>query len=261
MTTTATPTSPSQHVRRSPAAVVLRTEVRLFLREPGALFWIMAFPALLLIVLGFIPTFREPSDDLGGQRVIDIYVPITVLLAIIMASVQTMPSTLATYREQRILRRIATTPAKPRHLLTAQYVIHTGAVLLGTLIVLLIGRLVYDVQLPGAAGAYLLILALALAASLALGGLIAGVTSTARAAATVGTVLFFPMMFSSGVWVPVQVLPDLLRDIVALTPLGAATLALDEAAVGQWPDLRHVAVLVVWALGLGALAARYFRWE
>jgi ABC-2 type transport system permease protein len=253
--TTTRPSTPS------PAAEVLRTETRLFLREPGALFWIMAFPPLLLLVLGAIPTFREPSEDIGGQRVIDLYVPIAVLLAIIMASVQAMPAVLSTYREQRILRRIATTPARPRHLLIAQYVLHAAAVTIGSVVVLMLGRLVYDVRLPGSVGAYLLVFGLALAASLALGGLVSGLVGTARGAATLGTVLFIPMMFTSGVWFPVQVMPGLLGDVVALTPLGAASLALDQAAVGDWPDVKHLVVLLVWTLGLGGSAARYFRWE
>jgi len=68
-------------------------------------------------------------------------------------------------------------------------------------------------------------------------------------------------MFTAGVWVPVTVLPGLLGDLVALTPNGAAALALDEAAAGRAPDLLHVLVLLAWTFGLGALAARYFRWE
>ncbi len=45
---------------------VLRTELRLFRREPGALFWILLFPTLLLVILGSIPGFRHHEADLGG---------------------------------------------------------------------------------------------------------------------------------------------------------------------------------------------------
>jgi len=247
--------------KTSPARAVLRTETRLFLREPGSLFWVMAFPVLLLLILGSIPTFREPAEDLGGQRVIDLYVPITILLATIMGSVQSMPAVLSAYREQRILRRIATTPARPWHLLAAQYVLHGAAVVIGAVVVLLVGRLVFDVGIPGSPAAYLTVLSLALLASLAVGGLVSGVARNTKMSATLGTVVFIPMMFTSGVWLPVQAMPGLLRDIVELTPLGAASVALDQAARGSWPDLQHVVVLLCWVFGLGALAARYFRWE
>jgi len=247
--------------RRSPARSVLATEARLFCREPGALFWIVAFPVLLLCVLGAIPSFRDASDDLDGRRVIDLYVPVTVLLSAIMAGVQAMPAVLTAYREQRVLRRIATTPARPWHLLAAQYVLHGGAVVTGSVVALVVGLVVFDVDVPGSPGAYVLVLALALVACLAIGGLIAGVSRTTKVSATIGTIVFLPMMFTAGVWLPVSAMPGLLGDIVSFTPLGAAALGLDEAALGHWPDAQHVVVLVAWTLGLGALAARSFRWE
>lgn len=71
---------------RIPPGAVLTSEARLFLREPASLFWIVAFPTLqLLLILGAIPAFREPSDDLAGRRVIDLYVPICILLAVATA--------------------------------------------------------------------------------------------------------------------------------------------------------------------------------
>ncbi|MGH1563235.1 ABC transporter permease [Mumia sp. DW29H23] len=245
----------------SPAAAMLRTEGRLMLREPGSMFWIVAFPTILLCVLGAIPSFREASDDLGGIRVIDLYVPIVVLLSAIMASLQSMPAVISAYRENQVLRRYATTPARPTQILMAQWVIHGAGILAGSILAVTVGRLVYDVSLPGSPLTYLGIFVLAVLANLSTGGLIAGLAPSTKASAAIGTVVFFPTMFTAGVWLPVTVLPGLLGDIVALTPNGAAALALDEAAAGRSPDLLHVLVLLAWTVGLGALAARYFRWE
>jgi ABC-2 type transport system permease protein len=245
----------------TPARAVLRTEFRLFLREPGALFWITAFPPVLVVILGLIPPFRESDPAYGGERVIDLYVPISILLTAIMAAIQSMPQVLSAYREQRILRRYATTPARPWQLLAAQFVLHGGAVVVGTALVLLIGRLAFDVEIPGAVLPYLLVLVLALCAALTIGGLISGLSRTAKGTAAIGGAVFVAMMFTSGVWVPVQAMPGLLRDLVELTPFGAAVRGMDQAAVGDWPDLHLWVVLVAWTVGLGALATRYFRWE
>lgn len=102
---------------------------------------------------------------------------------------------------------------------------------------------------------------LTFAALLALGGIIAGVAPNTRLASTIGTILFFPLMFTAGVWIPVQAMPGLLGEIVELTPLGAAAVAMDATALGQWPALVQVLVLVAWTIGLGLLAVRFFRWE
>lgn len=245
----------------NPARTILRTESKLFLREPGGLFWIVAFPTLLLIILGSIPSFREHSKDLGGARVIDLYVPISILMSAIMASVQIMPTILTTYREQRVLRRVATTPARPSQLLLAQYVLHGAAVILAAILVLLIGRVAFDVSLPGSAPSYVLIFVLALLACLAIGGVISGVSRTAKISTMLGTITFFPMMFTAGLWAPVQTMPHVLRTIVELTPGGAAARGMDQAALGNWPSAHFLLVLVVWTVGMGTIAARYFKWE
>ncbi|MFG2958474.1 hypothetical protein ACGF5O_32740 [Streptomyces sp. NPDC048291] len=58
---------------------VLRTEFRLFGREPGAVFWVFLFPTLLLVILGSIPSFRGADKSLSGLRPVDAYVPVAVL--------------------------------------------------------------------------------------------------------------------------------------------------------------------------------------
>lgn len=243
-----------------PSRAVLAAETRLFLREPASLFWVLVFPTLLLVVLGAIPSFREPDPD-TGMRVIDLYVPISIMLAAIMAGVQALPAVVTTYRERGVLRRIATTPARPGQLLAAQYAIHSVAVVVAGVIVTLVGGLVYKVPLPEAPLAYLLVLALMIGASLAVGGVVASVAPTAKVATAVGTALFFVMMFTSGLWLPVPAMPDVMAEIVRMTPLGAAALGLEAAQQGNWPAWRDLAVVVVWTGGLGTIAVRYFRWD
>ncbi|MGW0855760.1 ABC transporter permease [Streptomyces sp. NPDC002690] len=242
-------------------AAVLAAEARLFGREPAALFWIIAFPTLLLTILGLIPSFREADETLGGLRVIDLYVPVVVLLSMIVAGAQTMPGVLTGYRERGILRRLSTTPASPKSLLAAQIVLHGAAILLSVLLALAVGRLAFGVELPKQLTGYALAVVLTALAGLALGATISALSRTTRIAQTVGTIVFFPMMFSAGVWAPVRTMPDLLRDIVSLTPVGAAAQALDQAARGDWPSWSHLGITGLWAVLLIGAAVRWFRWE
>ncbi|MBR7744278.1 ABC transporter permease [Phycicoccus sp. BSK3Z-2] len=244
-----------------PTTALLRTEARLFVREPGAWFWILVFPTALLCVLGLVPSFREPSPDLGGARVLDLYVPVCVLFAVLVAGVQTMPTVLATYRERGIVRRLRTTPLSPASLLLAQAVVHAALVVVSVVLVLTVGWLGYGSPLPAQPLGYLLALLLAVAAMTGVGALVTAFSRTTKIAAAVGSVVLFPMMFTSGVWLPVAAMPEGLQRVVLLSPLGAAARALTDATAGDVPALVDLAVMAGWALVLGAAAVRWFRWE
>ncbi|MFF1417160.1 ABC transporter permease [Streptomyces sp. NPDC058280] len=245
----------------SASTAVLRTEARLFLREPGSLFWVILFPTLLMTILGLIPTFREADAALGGRRIIDLYVPIAVLLALITAGIQAMPPVLTGYRERGILRRMSTTPVRPASLITAQLTLHGVSALCSAVLVIAVGRLAFDVRLPAQPAGYALALVLTAASALALGATVSAVSRTQKIAGAVGSVVFFPAMFTAGVWLPVQTMPENLQRIAQLTPFGAASEALDQAMRGGWPGWDHLGVTALWAVLLTGAAARWFRWE
>ena len=242
-------------------SALLRTETRLLLREPGAWFWILVFPVGLLTALGFVPSFREPSPDLGGAQVVDLYVPICVLFAVLVACVQTMPTVLATYRERGVVRRLRTTPLSAGSLLLAQATVHAVLVIVSVALIIGFGRLRYGTPLPGHPLGYLLALLLAVAAMTAVGALITAVSPTTKVVAAVGSVVLFPMMFAAGVYLPVAAMPEGLQRVVLYSPPGAAARALTDATSGGFPAGTDFAVLVGWAVVLGAAAVHWFRWE
>ncbi|MBV2353345.1 ABC transporter permease [Streptomyces sp. J2-1] len=243
------------------STAVLRTEIRLFGREPGGIFWILLFPTLLLVILGSIPSFRQPDPSFGGLRPVDAYVPVAVLLGLIVGGVQSMPQTLTGYRERGILRRMSTTPVRPGALLTAHMCVYGGAALCSALLALAVGRLAFGVALPRQGAGYALALLASVLVALALGSVVTALSRTTKIAGAIGSAVFFPSMFCAGVWLPVQAMPDALARGVGYTPFGAAAEALNRTAAGHWPGWAHLGVLAVWFVLLTAGARRWFRWE
>ncbi|NHI18876.1 ABC transporter permease [Phycicoccus endophyticus] len=246
--------------RSAGARALLWTEARLFVREPGAWFWVLVFPTALLCAIALVPSFREPTPDLGGARVLDLYVPVCVLLAVLVAGVQTMPPVLTSYRERGIVTRLRTTPLSAGTLLLAQVLVHAVAVLVSVVLVLVVGRAGFGVPLPASPLGYAVALVLVVAAMSGLGALVTAVSPTTKVAQAVGTSLLFPMMFTSGVWLPVQVMPQLLGQVVGYTPLGAGAQALGDAMAGAFPSALDLGVVAGWAVVLGVAAVRWFRW-
>jgi ABC-2 type transport system permease protein len=242
-------------------AKLTASELNLFLREPLAVFFVLAFPSILVGILGSIPGFREPNPELGGLRVIDLYVTISITLSLAILALQGTPVVLANYRERGVLRRLSTTPVHPAKLLVAQLAANLLAFVASTALVLAVGRIVFDVPLPQQPGAYLVAFALATAALFAMGLFVAAIAPNGKAGNAIGTILFFPVMFFAGLYVPREVMPETLRRIGDLTPLGAGEHALRDAAAGLWPHTGQIAVLGAYIVVFGLAAARLFRWE
>ncbi|MGH3587835.1 MAG: ABC transporter permease [Pseudonocardia sp.] len=237
------------------------TETRLLFREPLSVLFALALPPLLLVVLGSIPSFREPVGALGGLRVIDRYTPVIVAMGIAMLALNVLPQQFATYRDKGVLRRLRTTPVNPAVMLGAQLQMCTVLSVATTAVALIVARAAFDVDLPGNPSAYLVAFLLSALAMLAIGLLVASLAPSGTAAGGIGTVLLFPVLFFAGLWMPRDTMPDVLRTISDLTPLGAGVQALQDATAGQWPQLWQVAVMLGWTIVAGGLAARYFRWE
>jgi ABC-2 type transport system permease protein len=237
------------------------TETKLFFREPMIVFFALAFPAILLVILGAVPTFREPDEKLGGLRVIDLYVPIIVAMGLAVFALSGLSQLFATYREKGVLRRMRTTPVKPSLMLGAQLLMSTVLSVVTMVVVLAIGRLVFDVGLPRQLPAYLTGYLLAAMSMFAIGLLVASLAPNGKSAGAIGTVLFFPLAFFAGLWIPRDSMTGVLRSISDFTPLGAGVQALQDASAGGWPQLLHLAVMLGWTIVAGGLAARYFRWE
>jgi ABC-2 type transport system permease protein len=238
-----------------------QAEFRLFLREPALLFWIFVFPSLLVVILGSIPAFREPIADLGGVRVVDLYTAIAVVLTLASLAFQVAPQALATYRERGILRRLATTPVRPAALLGAQLVMSLLTAIGSITLLLIIARLAFDVALPQQPAGFAVAFLATAGAAFAIGLFIAALAPGGKAANTIGTLSFFPLMFFAGLWTPREVFPEFLRRIADLTPLGAGERVLQETMSGQWPAWGSLTVLVAYMLVFGLAAARLFRWE
>lgn len=253
--------SPTHLVPKSAFSRLTITELKLYLREPAGLFWGIVFPMALLVIIGSIPSSRTPSADLGGLRFIDVYVPTTIAFVLTVLALLTLPTTLATYRERGILRRLSTTPAPPSWVLAAQLAINLAVVAVTLILIIGVGRLAFAVRLPAQIIGFVLSAALAVAALLSLGLFVAAIAPSGRTATIAGTIPFYPMMFFAGLWVPRAAMPVALRHISDFLPLGAAVQALQDTTRGDWPQPLHLAVMAAYALIFGVAAVKLFRWE
>jgi ABC-2 type transport system permease protein len=238
------------------------TELRLFLREKSGLVYGVGLPILLLVIFGSIPYFNKAKGgDFGGVTLLDTYVPILIVFVIGMLSLNVMPPVLAGYREKGILRRLQTTPAGASRVLGAQLLINFAVAVIAVVALLLVARLGYNVKLPKELAGFVLAALLAALATICCGLFASAVSPSSRSANAVGAILFYPMTFFAGLWLPIPAMPETLQHISRATPLGAAVTALQSATQGHWPHPLQWVTMAAWAVGFGLGAAKLFRWE
>src|ERR1700733_7806259 len=258
----ADPASPRRAHRDSPRPAFRNLtviEAKLLAREVVPLLWGVGFPMVLLSVIGEFSS--GPDKSLGGVSLATAYVPILVAFSCATFALQGLPTVLAGYRERGILRRLNATPVGAGRLLGAQLTVNLSVTLIATIGILVVGAAAFGVPLPGQPAGFILAFLLTAAAMIGLGLLVASVARNGRVAGAVGTMIFLPLMFFAGLWMPQAAMPAGLRTAGDDTPLGAAVAALQDGMAGQWPSAAGLAVLAAYAVVLGLLAWRVFRWE
>ncbi|MGW5879391.1 ABC transporter permease [Nocardiopsis terrae] len=245
-------------------------EIRTFCREWESVVFTFSLPALILAM--FASIFDGMFDM--GMPAVDYYLPGLIAMGLMSVSFQTLGTTIASEREHGGLRRLRGTPMPP----SAYFVGKTVLVLflaLGQVGLLLgMGWLLFDADLPTTATAWATIawvFVLGTVGCSLLGIAVSSLARTTQAASTVVVVPFLVLQFTSGIFVPVVALPDWVLAGASLFPLlwmaqglrGAffpeRMAALEPS--GAW-DLHLVAVaLGAWCVVGLVLTLLTFRWK
>ncbi|HEY0619957.1 MAG TPA: ABC transporter permease [Kribbella sp.] len=240
---------------------LVKVEIKLCVRDKTGPLWGVGFPLVLLIILGSIPAMRTPQEVNGGLTNFDLYVPVIILFNLAILALTALPTMLAGYRENGVLRRMQTTPIGPARVLGAQLVANFSIALVAVILFLAVARLGFGVRLPENLAGFAVGWLLAAAALLSIGLLITALAPGRGPATAIGTVLFFPMMFFAGLWLPVTQMPPLLQNLSEYTPLGAGMRAFQDAANGHFPAAQPLATLAIYAVVCTVISVRGFRWE
>jgi len=230
----------------------LRADLRVFLREPSDLFFSAILPLLFLVL--FTAIFgNEEVEGRPDLRVAQQMVPGFIALAIVTAGFTSLTITLVFRRERGVLKRIRITPVAPwvpvAGLIAKALVVGFAV----TLVLIVVGRLAYDVSLPAAhLPAVLLAIVVGAITFSCLGIAFARVTRTEDAASAMTNAVALPLFFISGVFLPKEELPDTLRSIGDVLPVGplhsVLVTAFDPRVSGAGIDLGPLALLAAWGV-------------
>jgi ABC-2 type transport system permease protein len=237
-------------------------EIKIFVREPLGVIGTVGLPILVFVVLGrVLGRARSASPDV--PRFVSHDLPILASVLIAVNAVLSLVAIIAIYREGGILKRLRATPLRPHTILTAHVVVKLlfSAVTLAAMV--LAGRRYYPVDADVPLASFAIALLFCTTSVVSLGFLIASLVPTARFAQPIGTLIIYPMLGLSGLFVPVESLPPMLQAAARALPLTYAVSLLRGIWHGEaWSaHAGDVAVLSFMFLAVTAVSSKVFRWE
>ena len=232
----------------------------------------VVLPIILQVVDGFDRAMAGAPTLIGVDaqsiqarhlRAIDYLVPGIVAMALMQLGIFAA-APLVVDRQNRVLKRLGATPLR-RSTLVISTVIFRLLIAVGqAALIIAVARLVFHVPMLGNWFSLVGVILLGTLTFLALGFLMSAFAKTEETVMPMLMVVQFPMMFLSGIFFPVDMMPDFMRPILNAMPLTYLGDSLRQIMVGAsalHPHYVNLAVLGGWFLACLVGAVRFFRWE
>jgi len=203
------------------------------------------------------------SIQSGELRYIDYLVPGILGMSLMFTGIfGGLP--LIQQRQARIIKRLGCTPLSRSMLVFGDLAFRVLLVLITAALIILVGRLVFDVQMIGNWGSLCGIVLLGTLVFSSLGYLVAAFVKTEEGAIPILNVITFPMMFLSGTFFEVTNMPSFIEPIVKVLPLTYLGDALRQIMVDGtplYPMTTDIAVMAGWVVVTLAITIPFFRWD
>jgi ABC-2 type transport system permease protein len=232
----------------------LLMELKRLPRNRRVLIFSMLMPAVLLLVFGGL----NKGQELNG---VDASAYLMVSLGVFgsMTSAMGRGGTIAVERGIGWNRQLRLTPLRPGRYVAVKVATSLLMAVPPLVVVYLIGALALGVHLSAAT--WLLVFAGSWLGALPFAalGVVVGYVATPDSVQQVSALMYMLLAAFGGLWVPVEVMPRVMKDIAEFTPAyWVGQLARDPLFHGSL-DPRALLVLLAWAVGLGFVALRRFR--
>ena len=188
--------------------VQLRSDLKVFVRNPAALFFTAILPVIFLTLFVSIFGNARAGGDYGNIRVSTLQVPAFIVLAVVSASFVGIVMGLVSLREDGILKRVRGTPVPPWMVFAGRVATAFVSATIVTVVLCAIGALAFGVTLPTSTLPGLVVtLAVGAASFCSIGIAYTALVPSEDAGPAMTNAIVLPLYFISGVFVPSSELP------------------------------------------------------
>ena len=201
------------------------------------------------------------GDDLGY---FDVLLPGLAVWGVMNFSILGLATTIATYREKRILVRIQVTPLPVSLFFSSQVLAYMFLPLAQAAIMLITGVLLFGASIQGSLPQFALLVIIGNCVFVSLGFIVGAFSRTVAAASGLGNAVALPLMFLSGVFFPLDTLPAIIRIVVEylpLAPLLEVVRGVTLYSKSFWEFPIELATIGAWIVASAVVATKTFRFR
>jgi ABC-2 type transport system permease protein len=251
-----------------------RVELRLFFRIPEQVFFTLSLPVLFLIIFASIFDERLEAGPNLHVDFVNYFLPGIIASGIMSSTFANLAISISVQQNEGLLKRLAGTPMPKSAFFVGKLGMAVTITVLQTAIMLALGVVAYDVDLPPNAGRWLVFVAMLLlgaAAGAAMGIAYTRLIPNGRAAAAVVQPPFLILQFISGVFLQYKDVPGWLHAVAVIFPLKWMAEGLryaflpdwfGEAEYGaSWGAGWQLVVVGAWLAAGFVASLLFFRWD
>lgn len=238
-------------------AMMFTATAKEFVRDRTGLFWFFAFPVIFIFLFGLIFS----SGEMGYS--FDYILPGILSLALMQLGIFGAMQFL-TLREKKIIRGLSLTPLSRSVLLSSEISVRLLAGFVQAGIIIVIGILVFDIHVLGKFYELILLVALGALTFISIGYMLICFVNSVEGGSGLAQVAQLPMMFLSGVFFPLELIPEFIRPIVRVIPLTYLADSLRQVMIGAkgaYPLHTNILFLLLFLVVTLFVTIRVWRWE
>jgi ABC-2 type transport system permease protein len=205
--------------------------------------------------------FNETSVTTKRFGAVDLYVPGITAAFIMTNGIIALAATATEFKRRGIIKRLSITPLTKIDWIIGNVLSQALLNLMLAAIMIAVGWLIFNVRvIPDAITIVMILLGSIMFSGI--GMALSGFIKDVEAASAIGNAIAFPMMFLSGTYFPIEMMPSYLRGISNVLPLTYLSQGLKSAMLYKDPEgiyinMAIVAVLAVAFIIVGALVTRW----
>jgi ABC-2 type transport system permease protein len=206
--------------------------------------------------------FNETSVVTTQFSTVDLYIPGITAAFIMTNGVIGLTATTTEFKRRGIIKRLSITPLTKLDWIIGNVLSQTLLNLILTGIMIGFGWILYNVRIIPDALSIIMILLGSIMFS-GIGMLLSGVIKDVEAASAVGNAIAFPMMFLSGAFFPLELMPSFIQTIAKVLPLTYFSEGLKYSMLYKYPEgiYTNMAILAVLAVAFITIGALVTRWK